>query len=326
MAQVNTVLGPVDGAALGFTLSHEHVIVSSAGVTQLYPELLDLPNQKEVAINMLNQAYAEGVRTIIDCSPIDLGRDIPLLQEVSRRSKVNIVASTGAWTQIPRVFHQTTADQLAGVFIREITKGMQGTTAKAGVIKVANDDPNLRPEEIAVLRGAARATKATNIPITTHSGHSWIVEKIGVAQVKIFEEEGLDLNRVAIGHSDSTKNVDYLLGQLRKGVWLSMDTLRGTPARPGTEGHPANPDWEEKTVIIKKLMDAGFTHRLMLGHDWSAWNWGGVGNAERHQANPDGWLFTTRKILPRLKKLGATDKDIHTLMVDNPRRFLDGSK
>ena len=37
MATVNTVLGPVDSASLGFTLSHEHIIVSAAGMSHTYP-------------------------------------------------------------------------------------------------------------------------------------------------------------------------------------------------------------------------------------------------------------------------------------------------
>jgi phosphotriesterase-related protein len=328
MATINSVLGPLDTANLGFTLSHEHVLVSSAGIPTLYPEFLDLPKRKEDIVASLTRAYAEGVRTIIDCSPIDLGRDVPLMQEVSRRSRVNIIASTGVWTQIPRAFNQATPDQLASLFTREIRVGMQGTNAKAGVIKVANDEEHLRPEEVNILRGAARAAKATGAPVTTHSGHSWMVERVGVLQVKVFEEEGLNLNQVYIGHSDSTKNMDYLMGLARKGVWLGMDTIRGGPARPGTDGNPGNPDWEEKTAILKKLMDAGFTDRLMLGHDWSTYSTNAQGerDVQKQKNNPDGYLFITRKVLPRLKQLGASEKQVHQLMVDNPRRFFEGAK
>lgn len=328
MATINSVLGPLDTANLGFTLSHEHVIVSSAGIPSLFPEFLDWDKNKEAAVAGLTQAYAEGVRSIIDCSPIDLGRDIPLLEEVSRRSRVNIIASTGVWTQIPRAFNQATPDQLAALFVREIRVGMQGTSAKAGIIKVASDEEHLSPAEVNILRAAARASKATGAPISTHSGHSWLVEKVGVVQVRILEEEGVDLNRVYIGHSDSTKNTDYLLGQLRKGVWLGMDTLRPGPARAGTDGNPANPDWEEKTAILKKLVDAGFAHHIMLGHDWSAYSTNAPGerNIQKHKTNPDGYLFITRKVLPRLKQLGLSEKQVHQIMVDNPRRFFEGAK
>ena len=37
MATINSVLGPMDTADLGFTLSHEHVLVTSAGHTADIP-------------------------------------------------------------------------------------------------------------------------------------------------------------------------------------------------------------------------------------------------------------------------------------------------
>ena len=40
MTTINSVLGPLDTADLGFTLMHEHLVVSSAGITQNYAELL----------------------------------------------------------------------------------------------------------------------------------------------------------------------------------------------------------------------------------------------------------------------------------------------
>ena len=75
MASVNTVLGPVDPADLGFTLSHEHIVLSVAGVRQTYPEFLDRDTVIDDAVADLTEAYGEGVRTIIDVTTFDLGRD-----------------------------------------------------------------------------------------------------------------------------------------------------------------------------------------------------------------------------------------------------------
>ena len=41
--------------------------------------------------------------------------------------------------------------------------------------------------------------------------------------------------------------------------------------------------------------------------------------------NPDGYTFISRRVLPRLKELGASDQDIHQITVENPRRFFEGS-
>ena len=76
MSTVNTVLGPVEASDLGFTLSHEHVLLSAAGVNQTYPGFIDHRTVTEEGIVELKAAYAEGVRTIVDVTTFDLGRDI----------------------------------------------------------------------------------------------------------------------------------------------------------------------------------------------------------------------------------------------------------
>ena len=124
MPKINSVLGPLDTADMGFTLSHEHVLVSSAGIQQIYPEFIPRDAIIERGINDLKIARAEGVRTIIDVTTIDLGRDIRMLEDVSRGSGVNIIAATGTWRDIPRVFWEASPDAIAALYIREIEQGM----------------------------------------------------------------------------------------------------------------------------------------------------------------------------------------------------------
>lgn len=316
MALINSVLGPLDTANLGFTLTHEHVVVSSAGIPHTYPEFVDRKATIEKAVADLSLAYTEGLRTIIDVTTMDLGRDIRLLQEVSRRSGVQIIAATGTWRDIPRVFWSATPDMIAPLYIREIEEGIEGTGIKAGIIKVANDVGGVTKEGEIILRAAARAQKRTGVPISTHT---WAPERVGEQQVRIFEEEGVDLNRVYIGHSNDTTDLDYLLGLLRRGVWLGLDRYPGGRA-PGT------PNWEERTATVKALIDAGYGHRIMLSHDWSVTLTivTKEQQEERRRYNPDGYLFISRRVLTRLKELGVPESMIQQITVDNPRRFLEG--
>ena len=53
VAIVNSVLGPLDTADLGFTLMHEHIMVAAAGVYRDYPELLG-PNPVEGVVARLD--------------------------------------------------------------------------------------------------------------------------------------------------------------------------------------------------------------------------------------------------------------------------------
>ena len=318
LATINSVLGPMDTAELGFTLSHEHVIVTSAGIQQVYPEFIDRDGTIDRAVGDLKLAYGEGLRSIIDVTTLDLGRDIRMLERVSRESGVNMICATGTWRDIPRVFWMASPDQIAPLYIREIEEGIEGTGIKAGIIKVANDVGGVTPEGEIILRAAARAQKATGVPISTHT---WAPERVGEQQVRIFEDEGVDLNRVYVGHSNDTTDTDYLIGLLEKGVWLGLDRYPG-----GT--NPETPDWEGRTETVKKLIDAGFGHRIMLGHDWSVTLL--IANPEmrrlRDERNPDGYLFITRKVLPRLREMGVSEEAIDQIMVDNPRRFFEGAQ
>ena len=104
MATINSVLGPLDTSDIGYTLSHEHVVVSSAGIQYVYPEFIDREGSISKGIADLKTAYDEGLRTIVDVTTLDLGRDIRMLEQVSRESGVNIICATGTWRDIPRVF------------------------------------------------------------------------------------------------------------------------------------------------------------------------------------------------------------------------------
>jgi phosphotriesterase-related protein len=315
MATINSVLGPLDTARMGFTLAHEHVVVSSAGLPHVFPEIVH-PQAQDWAVEELSAARAGGLGTIVDVSTFDLGRDVRLLREVSSASGVQIVCATGTWRDIPRSFWRAPVDGIARLFVREIETGIEGTGIKAGIIKVANDAEGVTPEGEIILRAAARAQRETGVPISTHT---WAPARVGDAQVRIFEEEGVDPGRVYVGHSNDTTDLDYLLGLLRKGVWLGLDRFPGQRTE-------STPDWVGRTQTTYRLIEAGFAHRLLLGHDYSvARPFDTAGQrAARGERNPDGYRFIARNVLPRLRELGVREETIDQLMVENPRRFFEG--
>jgi predicted metal-dependent phosphotriesterase family hydrolase len=86
----------------------------------------------------------------------------------------------------------------------------------------------------------------------------------------------------------------------------------------GTAAGAALP-WQKRVGCIKQLIHAGFINQLFLSNDWV------FGDVERDKVNPDGLLYTTRKTIPYLKHLGATDQEIRIITVENPRRFFGGT-
>jgi phosphotriesterase-related protein len=313
MADVNTVVGTIDSSELGFTLMHEHVVTSSAGIPHTFPELVDRERTIGLAIERLKEAIEEGVQSYVDVTTMDLGRDVTLLREVAQKSQVHIIAATGIWLDIPRFIARVTPDQLAKVFTREIEVGIEGTGVKAGVIKVATSDEGVTPANEIVLRAAARTSKRTGVPISTHTA---ALAQVGNDQISIFEDEGVDLRRVYIGHSNDTDDLDYLAGLARKGCLLGMDHFPG--------GRAGGLDWEERVEVIRQLVEMGLADKTCLSHD-DALSFNGTPEeaAERRAYNPDSISFISRKVLPRLRALGIREEAISTMTVGAPRRYFE---
>lgn len=322
---VQTVTGPVDVAKLGFTLSHEHVCAASAGVWQAWPELFGgRARFIRTASDELRQARDEGVNSIVDVTTVDLGRDIRLLEEVARRSGMQLIAATGHWLDPSRSMNARTVEELTEFFAREIERGIEGTDIRAGIIKVATGG-TIDAFGEKVLRAAARASKATGVPITTHAPGA---DRAGEKQAAIFESEGLAPAQVCIGHTDNSP-ADYQAGLVTRGYYLGMDQLpRGGPAPPGTPLQAPNAlTWEQRYAQIKALVDAGFANRLMLGNDHSIAMSLQPTAADRLRLaqNPDGVLFVSRRAIPALRKAGLSEQAIRTMTVEAPRRFFEGA-
>lgn len=311
MATVETVLGPVDAAQLGTVLSHEHVLVSLGDDIHRFPWMFDLDRTKRLIVEELKEAKAGGVDTIIDLTAPDLGRDVAFVREVARESGMHIVVATGVWRDLSLSFRARTPDENAEIFVHEIEAGIGETGIKAGVIKVANDAEGVAPEYETVLRGAARATKRTGCPISTHH---WAPGRVGLRQVEIFREEGTPMDRVCIGHSADTTDVDYLETLLRAGVYLSMDRYPGTGDRP---------NWQQRNATVKALVDRGWAGRLMLGHDYAPLPVR-KGAPERPRTEPTRYTFLNRVAIPALREAGVSEEALHEMTVEVPRRFLTG--
>lgn len=314
-----TVLGPLDGSKLGFTLAHEH-IADGSGVLSRWPKAWgDRAAFVAKAVEKLKLVRAAGVSTIVDLTTYDVGRDIRFLEEVSRKSGLNMIASTGQRFFPPAIpdvsMPSRTVAGLAEFFTKEIEQGIDGTGIKAGVIKIGIITENMTALEETGLRAAARASKGTGAPIRTHTKAA---HRAGESHALILEKEGVSPSRVSFDHSDDSGDMDYFLGLVRRGYSLSMDHVhRGI-------GPKFKPSFERRAECIKRLVDAGFADKIFLSQDSE---FGGALLPEESREwretidPPDGLLFTTRKLIPYLKQIGVSDRAIHTMTVENPRYF-----
>src|SRR5213594_2744985 len=144
-------------------------------------------------------SYSRGIRTIVDLTTVDLGRDIGLVVDVARRSRGRVIVATGVWAQArPSATSAPTASMR-----RPICSSATSPRALARAASRQN-----------ILRASARAQKATGVPISTHT---WAAGRSGEAQQAIFAQEGVDLRRVIIGHSGDSDDLGYLRGLMERG-------------------------------------------------------------------------------------------------------------
>jgi phosphotriesterase-related protein len=318
MAVINSVLGPLDTADMGTTLMHEHIVSSSIAIPQIYPEILDQGYMKRI-VNGLRHAKAGGIDTVVDATTLDLGRDINLLADVSRRTGVNIIACSGWWMEKTRFLTGVSVERLARAFIREVEEGVAGTGIKPGILKGASDKNGVLPHEETILRAVARAHRETGLPIMLHS---FSPGQVGRRQIAILKEEGVNLNRVKMDHSDDTADLEYLTWLLDQGCYLGLDRY---PFEYPFEGVSTG----ARTKTLKALIDAGYKDRLCVSHDWALARHVAsdslLGSPQkRKKMNPHNYLYIKNVVFPQLREMGVSGDVISSILVDAPRKFFEG--
>jgi len=317
---VETATGPIEGVALGRVLMHEHVFVISTEIQQNYPEEWGDEQQRlDDAVERLTELKESGIDTILDPTAIGLGRYIPRIKQIAQRVELNIVVATGLYTfnELPHYYQRRTpapgqVDALTQHFVGDITNGIADTGVKAAVIKCATDKPGMTPDVERTLRACAQTHRETGVPITTHTNAEM---RRGLEQQDVFDDEGVDLTRVVIGHCGDTNDLDYLKAIADRGSYLGMD-------RFGIDGYLPT---QERTRVVAELCKQGYADRMVLSHDASCYiDW--IAGEVPLGALPDWhYLHISHDVLPALKAQGVTDDQITTMLVDNPRRFLEST-
>jgi predicted metal-dependent phosphotriesterase family hydrolase len=130
----------------------------------------------------------------------------------------------------------------------------------------------------------------------------------------------VDPHQIYIGHINNTPDKEYHRELARLGVWLGWDI--NNPF-----GRPHLPSWEKMTDYLKELLDEGLGSNLMLSHDWNVviTRLASPGFPSREE-NPDGYLWLTRKVIPRLKDSDVEQAVIDGMMKGNPRAYFEGTK
>ena len=309
MGYVQTVLGRIDPSELGVTLPHEHTQIALWHVESRW-DYWQLTRDEAVILAELERFGSAGGRSLVDLTGPGVGRDPAWLAGLARRSGLNIVMGSGwyrtAYYPPEALIDRRSVDDLADELVREADDGVGDTGVRPGIIgEIGTDKPWVSAAEERVHRAAARAARRTGRSITTHS----VLSPVGLAQLQVFEEEGLDPGRVVIGHSDSYPVLDHYLEIIRRGASIEFDFL-GMPFT-AVERHG-----EGRIVeLLQELLSRGHADRVLLSQDV-------CNDAQLSRYGGHGYTYLAERFLPRLRQAGVSDAEIDTMTIANPRRLL----
>jgi predicted metal-dependent phosphotriesterase family hydrolase len=306
--RVMTVSGPLPPDKLGFTLPHEHTGISLWHIGNRW-DYWELTPDDDLIIDELRDFRRRGGGTLVDLTPPGVGRDPDRLRRLASASSLNIVMGTGwyreAYYPDEALIDRRSVDDLAAEMVRELEHGVAGTGIRPGIIgEIGTDKPWVSALEERVHRAAARAAKQTGMAISTHGVQS----PVGVAQLAIFVEEGVDPARVVIGHADSYHDLDFYLEVLAIGANLQFDFLGH---RFGVE-EALEPRLVETIV---ELLERGFAPQLLLSQDVCH-------NAQLKANGGFGYVYLQQHFLPTLRTAAVGEGEIRQMTVDNPARIL----
>ena len=223
MNYVNTVTGPVAASELGRTLMHEHFLFGFCG----FQGDATLGGFKEEeytrdCLKAVDDARAYGINTIVDATTNECGRNVRFLKKISDMTGMNIICSTGYYFQAESAYaywnfrrgFANIEEEIYEMMVTELTKGIEGTDIKAGVIKLASSFNEITPTEEIFFKAAARAQKETGCVIITHTQ----LGTMGPEQAQLLITNGADPSKIAIGHMCGSTDVAYHEAVLKQGV------------------------------------------------------------------------------------------------------------
>lgn len=309
---VRTTAGDVSPGTLGRVDYHEHLFQ----VSPLLPgdELTDEAASTAEAV-LLRKS---GFDTVVDATPIGLGRDPAALVRAADAAGLRMVASTGAHRQEHYAdghwLVATGVDDLAERFCADLLDGMaeadlSGDTvrvaARAGALKLGIGYWRISAFEHRVAEAVARAQTATGAPVMVHTERATAAHEV----LDLLEGLGVATARVALAHVDRNPDPGLHAEIAARGAFLGYDG----PARARSA-----PD----SVLLDCLNDvvaAGHAGALLLGGD--------VARASRYTSygGMPGLAYLGHRFVPRMRAM-VGDEVTEQVLCDNPARWLTWSR
>lgn len=302
---IMTVNGHIPSANAGFTLSHEHILVDFIGADKITTSRYNTTEVYNKALPVLQEAVKNGCTTLVECTPNYLGRNVALLQKLSKASGLHIISNTGYYGAakekfLPKHAYTSSAKQLAARWISEWETGIEGTAVKPGFIKTGVDTYPLSAVQQKLIEAAAITHLETGLSFGVHTGNG----AAAIEELKIIKAAGVSPEAWVWIHAQNESSRDIHIRVAKEGGWVSFDGLHDDSV-------------QQYVQFLKDMKAERLLHKALISHDAG---WYHVGEPEGGIFRPYSTVFTT--LLPLLRKEGFTANEIQQVFTVNPAKAL----
>lgn len=335
-ATVESVTGPVGPGDLGITLPHEHVFIN---ITPTEPRdgFMTIWEERKADIERF---LAIGGRTLLDvtnaelseyAAPVYFDRDpahqvknpitgsrsvanVTATKAMAEETGVTVILGTGHYFDHyfdVDWFERNSTEQIAEYLVADLEEEIPGTGVRAGFVgEVASDLPYVTAREERSFRASGRAAARTGVMVTTHAPTFPTAE----TQIDILTQEGVEPERIVIGHTDTVKSLEYSLDLLKRGVYVEYDCMMAVKSG----GEVAEHELRRRVEYLRELVELGYAERMLLSQDVSQ---------RSHQAalGGPGLTFVFEEFAEAAIAAGVEPEVLEMISAENPRRALFGT-
>ena len=332
---IQTVLGLIEPSELGFTQTHEHLLITllPPAIRDDYPgepitlenvgyfrrnwinnpDNLRLDNEAD-ATEELRRFKDSGGGAIVELSPINTCRDPGAIARISKATGVRVVMGTGYYQAAyhPPEIENLSEEQIAGIMLGEIRDGADGSGVKAGLVGEIGLDYPPYDSEVKALRAAAMAQAEAGAALNIHPGRG-LDAPLGA--MRVVNESGGDAERTIMSHMDRTVfNLDDMLKVADTGCYLEFD-LFGQESSYYPMADIDMPNDATRIDHIMGLIERGHRDKLLISEDICY-------KTRLVKYGGEGYAHILDNVLPIMRRKGMSAEDIDAITIHNPARAL----
>jgi predicted metal-dependent phosphotriesterase family hydrolase len=332
---VQSVTGPIGPDDLGLTLPHEHVFINMSP-TEPRDGYMTVWEERVADIEKFKAA---GGRTLWDVTnaelsdhafPVYFDKDpahavknpvtgsrsvanVLATKAIAEETGINVILGVGHYFDHyfdVDWFERNSTDQIAAYLVADLEDEIPGTGVRAGFVgEVASDLPYITAREERSFRAAGRAAARTGVMVSTHAPTFPTAE----TQIDILTAEGVEPERIVIGHTDTVKSLDYSVDLLKRGVYIEYDCMMAVKSGGAIAEH----ELRRRVEYIRDLVEMGYADRILLSQDVSQ---------RSHQAalGGPGLTFVFEELAEAAIAAGVDAEALRLMNTENPRRVLFG--